>query len=118
MAKFIAIVVEFPDPDDEDGDKPFKQKTIFFSPLKVKYLKEFRDIINELAKKGEEDDKKMKEEPDFIPDRFDGLDHVGALLLKLAQVKHKKMTKDEFEEDISISDYKKIMSELASEVDV
>lgn len=118
MARFIAIEIEYPDPEDEDGTKPLKSKTIFFSPLKVKYLKEFRDIINELHKKGEEDDEKMKNDPNFVPDRFDGLDQVGMLLLKLAQIKHKKMTKEEFEEDISISDYRKLMSELASEVDV
>ncbi len=119
MARFIQIKIEYPDPEDEDGTKPFKEKTMFFSPLKVKYLQEFKSVLTDLQKKQDEDEKKIKEEPGYIPDRFDGLDQVGKLLFKLACIKHKKLTKEEFDEDISISDYRKIMNELAAyELDI
>lgn len=118
MARFITCDIEFPDPDDEDGTKPLKSKVMYFSPLKVKYLKEFKEVINSLRKKTEEDEKKMENDENFVPDRFDGLDEIGDLLYGLAIIKHKKMTRDEFESDISISDYADIMQRLASEVQV
>lgn len=118
MARFIACDIEFPDPNDEDGTKPLKTKVMYFSPLKVKYLKEFKEVINSLRKKTEEDERKMKDDENFTPDRFDGLDEIGDLLFKLATIKHKKLTREEFEFDISISDYADIMQRLASEVQV
>lgn len=118
MARFIAIKIEYPDPDDETGDAPLKEKIIYFSPLKVKYLKEFKEVLGELERKNNEDEKQIKENPDFIPDRFDGLKEVGDFLFKLVKIKHKKMTREEFEFDISVSDYKDLMSRLASDVDV
>ena len=95
-----------------------KSKVIFFSPLKVKFLKEFKEVINSLRQKTEEDEKKMKDDENFIPDRFDGLNEIGNLLFTLAIVKHKKMTREEFESDISIADYADIMQKLATEVQV
>ena len=119
MARFIPIKVEFPDPEDEDGSKPFKEKTIFFSPLKVKYLGEFKEVMTNLQKKSDEDEKKLKDNPEYLPDRFSGLEEVGKLLFKLACIKHKKMTREEFDEDISVSDYREIMNKLAAyELDV
>lgn len=118
MARFIAVVIEFPDPNDEDGTKPLKQKTYFVSPLKVSYLKDFRDVLNKLKKKTEEDEKNIADDPDFVADRFDGLDIIGELLFKLVTVKHKKLTKEEFEDDFAISDYAELFKQLAAEVQI
>ena len=49
MARFISVVVEYPDPKDEDGTKPLKQKTYFVSPMKVGYLKEFKDVFERVG---------------------------------------------------------------------
>ncbi len=86
--------------------------------MKVGYLKEFRDVLNNLRKKTDEDEKNMAADDNFVPDRFDGLDVIGDLLYKLTIIKHKKLTREEFEEDFAISDYAEIFKQLAADIQV
>jgi len=113
VARFIEVVVEYPDPNDEFGTKALKSKRFYFSPLKVQFLKEFKDILHELGKSEAENDKRVKEDPSFVTDPFKNFEKIGDLLYRLVTVKHKKMTREEFEEEFAISDYKSIFQKLA-----
>lgn len=113
MARFISIKVEYPDPDDETGEAALKEKVYFFSPLKIQYLKEFKDVIVGLEKKGLEDEEKIKADPTYVPDQFSEMDEIGKLLFKLVKVKHKKMEMEEFESTFSVGDYAELMRQLS-----
>ena len=66
MARFIMIEVEKPDPDDEDGSKAMQVDKYYFSPLKIKYLKEYEDALTKIQNRDRINEKKLKEDPDFI----------------------------------------------------
>lgn len=107
MGRFIPVDVE------TVSDRGKIQNTVYqFAPLTIKTLRDFKEIINQIQKKEKEDQKKEEEDPDFVPDQFDDIEPVLDFMLDLAKVKHKDMTKDQFEDTFSVSDIRKVMLSL------
>lgn len=113
MARFIVVEVERPDPDDEDGSKPMLSDKYYFSPLKIKYLKNYEDTLMKLNSADADNEKKSKEDPNFVPKPFEAIEQIGDLLFDLIKVKHKKMERKEFEDIFGLTDYHEIMGKLA-----
>lgn len=107
MARFIKVRCEYA---DDEGN--IKEKIYHFSPLKVKFLKKYSDVIKDIQKKAKDNEKREKEDPDFQEDPFELIDPMSDLMYELVKIKHKNMTKDEFEEIFSIDDLSNVMQKL------